>query len=517
MDQFRSLLNRANIDWNVNLQAEVIAALRKALIMQDPNYLQMLHEASETLRIADKRLEMIAALENPMDQRQALKIRKTAQPPTRLPDELCYPRTGWLGEYLNWCGGMEVPMAWHFWAGISVLAACCRRNFYLHTGSYPIFPSIYVCIVGPSGVGKSLCMQSAAKPMLESVNRHLRENPLPSGNDDSINLIPDRVTVATFLDHASISYKAEAQIEIDPATGKEKRIKAVRRRRTDSAVCIIKDELCAFIGRDSIDGGSWIEMLLDLSNGQAEYINPTQAKMRKLEGVAVTCLFGSAEENIRSKMHPSFMSGGMMGRIMWIHRMDSHRIFPVTSPLDPLIREELAKWLSSLTRSAPQEILRHPETDRWWEQFYYNWAAEKEDGDGRFSSWHNRMKDQILRVAMILALSDGRFTVQLTDLDMAQKVVGAERHRFDTLFGMLSVSRDGEVTNHVLDAIPPPPDWRAETDIVKALSRKISRMDQLTNSINLLYKAGEIRITNRTVSGTGRVVRMYQRKGKLAI
>lgn len=514
MEQFRSLLNRANIDWNVNLQAEVTAALKKALMLQDPNYYQMLHEASEKLRIAAPRLEMIAALENPMDQRQALKIRRAPTAPTRLADEQCYPTTGWLGEYLHWCGGMEVPMGWHFWSGVAILAACCRRNFYLHTGSYPIFPSIYVCIVGPSGMGKSLCMQSAAKPMLEAVNRILRANPLPNDNDDSINLIPDRVTVATFLDHAAISYKAEAEVEIGP-DGKPKKVRAKRRRRTDSAVCIIKDELCAFIGRDSIDGGAWIEMLLDLSNGQSEYTNPTQAKVRKLEGVAVTCLFGSAEENIRSKMHPSFMTGGMMGRIMWIHRLDSHRVFPTTAPLDPLVRDQLAKWLADLTRGTHQEILRHPETDRWWETFYYNWAAEKEDGDGRFSSWHNRMKDQILRLAMILALSEGRFTVQLSDLEMAQSVISIERSRFDRLFGMLSISKDGEVTNSVLDAIPEPPDWRAESDLVRSLSRKISRIEQLTQSIGLLHRSGEIRSQQRMVSG--RIVRMYQRKGRLVI
>lgn len=511
---FDALLEHPNLSTDTNTQEMIVRRLIDFRMASHAAAPSMLQRASRALDVHPDRLAAICELEDPIDRRQALKVRRRIRMATRLPDEAMYPEAGWIGSYLRWAEHMEVPLAWHFWAGLTVLAACCRRNFYTHSGAYPIWPSLYTVLVGPSGEGKSLCMQSAARPMIEAVNRRLRASRDPEARiDDTINLVPDRITVASFLDKAAIGYTVAAEKEVDPETGKTKRVRAQNWRRKDSATMILKDELCAFIGKDSLDAGAWIELLLDISNGADTYINPTQVKTRTLEGVSLTCLFGSAEENLRKGMPPTFLQGGMMGRCMWIHRLTSGRIYPTLSPLDPIVREDLAEWLVRLTRQPSREILRHPETESWWTQFYHEWAEQKEM-QPEFRSWHNRLKDQILRIAMLLALSSGRFEIRLADLELALEVLNAERERFAGLFQILSLSREGETNDVVLRAIPSSPDWITEGQLASKLQNRIGSLEQLSRSLAMLVRGGSVRLEKRRRDRAGMppiIVCGYQR------
>lgn len=496
-DDFEAILKSEILDTDPNTQEVLVRRLHDAQMTNTGAFPYMLAKAAHRLGMDPARLTRICLLDDTIDRRQALKVRVSKHRPFRLPDEEVYPTSGWLGGYLRWCEHMEVPLAWHFWAGLTILAACCRRNFYTHSGAYPIWPSIYTVLVGPSGEGKSLCLQSAAKPMIESVNRILKlTRDTERMIDDTINIVPDRITVATFLDKASISYTVAPERVVDEESGKTKRIRAQQYKRKDSATFILKDELCAFIGKDCLDAGSWIELLLDISNGTDSYVNPTQVKTRILEGVSLTCLFGSAEENLRKGMPPTFLQGGMMGRCMWIHRLSSGRIYPTIPPLDPLIREDLAEWLVLLTRQPPREITRHPECDRWWMQFYQDWADAREVS-AEFRPWHNRLKDQLLRVAMLLALSSGRFEIRLCDLELAKALLDIEKERFASLFGVLSLTKDGEMNDIVLRACPSAPEWTTEGVLAGRLKNRVGSIEQLSRALAMLVKAGAVRTEKR--------------------
>jgi len=491
-DEFEALVTSRDFPVNPNLQELAVRQAGSAAMTDATAAGEMVARIASVLRLNPQRVARICELDDAIDRRQALKIRERRPGPGgRLPDEHIYPHAGWIGSYLAWCEHMEVPLAWHFWAGLTVLAACCRRNFYVHSGAYPIWPSLYTVLVGPSGEGKSLCLQSAAKPMIEAVNRQLKASrDMATMIDDTINLIPDRITVASFLDRAAISYTVDLGKEVD-GDGKMRRPRPEKWKRKDSATMLIEDELCAFIGKDSVDAGAWISMFLRLSNGEDTYINPTQLKTRVLEGVSMTCLFGSAEENLRKGMPPTFLQGGMMGRCMWIHRLSSGRSYPSVQPLDPINREDLANWLVQLTRMEPREITRHPETEDWWYSFYENWSSAKETHP-EFKSWHNRVKDQLLRVAMLLALSNGRFEIWVRDLEDAKAVIDAEQHRFGKLFGILSLTRDGETSELVLGAIPVG-EWISANGIAGRLRGKIATMDQLQRALDLLVADGSVK------------------------
>jgi len=496
---------------DINQQAELVRQLIDARMTQNPAAEAMLEEASELLAIPLARMEAICNLEDPQDWRRALKV-KRLEPAPRLPEEAVYPTSGWIGRYLAWAEHMEVPLAWHFWSALSLIAACSRRNYYFDTGTYRIWPAFYACLVGPSGGGKSLCLQSCTEPLLKRVNYFL-ERELNDTFDDTINIIPDRLSTAAFLERCQQSYVVDVTAEpIEPTATEDgvdeptkKRARVTYKKRKDSTSIIIKDELMAFIGKDMYDCTSWCGLLLDLSNGKDTFINPTIGRgLRVLTGVAVTALFASAPENLRKLMPPAFYTGGLQGRFVWCYRTESARVYPTMPPLDPVERDHLANWLKVLSRLPEMEVTRHPETDPWWEQYYAYWDEQKEI-EPEFRSWHNRVKDQMLRVAMLLAVSNGRFQIRLDDLETANRVLSKEREKFTMLFQQIHESKEGEATHAVLAAIPSAPKWVSEAFLCSKLLHTVGSVGQLQRILQLLAKAGAVQRGEKHYGATGSI------------
>jgi len=511
-ERFDDLLASPRLPLDINLQADLVRLLTDARMMASPVFEPMLIDAASALGLPIARLDAIQRLPSTMDIRRALKVRKI-QSPTRLPGEEIYPTTGWLGRYLAWGENMEVPLAWHFWTGLSLIAGCARRNFYFDAGAFRIWPALYVCLVGQSGGGKSLCLQSCAEPMLRRVNELLLENPpLDPGIDDTINLIPDRLSTAMFLEQCQQSYivdleKQHEAEDDDESNGKSngkgpaKGVKVVYKRRRDSTSVIVQDELMSFIGKDMFDAVNWIGLLLALSNGKDTFVNPTTTRRRVLTDVSVTALFASAPDNLRKLMPPAFHTGGLQGRFVWCYRPDSGRVFSTTPPLDPVERDHLANWLLHLSRLPQIEVTRHPSTDNWWEQYYAKWDEDKEV-EPEFRAWHNRVKDKMLQIAMLLAVSNGRFVIELDDLVLAHTVLAEERSHFSELFTMLQDNKDGEANIAVLRALDSS-EWISETFLCRKLVHSVGSLQRMNQSLELLLKAKEVQKGEKMVGPKG--------------
>lgn len=62
-----------------------------------------------------------------------------------------------IDGFMKYTDGRGSPTLYRKWAAIFTVAAACERKVWLTTAKGQLFPNQYIVLVGPAGVGKSLC------------------------------------------------------------------------------------------------------------------------------------------------------------------------------------------------------------------------------------------------------------------------------------------------------------------------------------------------------------------------
>lgn len=77
----------------------------------------------------------------------------------------------WVDGFLSYTKNIGSPEIFRKWTGIFTIAAALERKVWVRTSKGQLFPSMFVVIVGPAGVGKTLA-SSISKTMLEALEDH---------------------------------------------------------------------------------------------------------------------------------------------------------------------------------------------------------------------------------------------------------------------------------------------------------------------------------------------------------
>jgi hypothetical protein len=90
-----------------------------------------------------------------------------------------------IDEFVSHSAGLPTPELFRLWGGISAIGGLLERRCWTVTAQAPLFPNMFVVLVGPPAVGKSV--------LLSQVTKFWRKI-------DKIHIAPDDVTGASLLD-----------------------------------------------------------------------------------------------------------------------------------------------------------------------------------------------------------------------------------------------------------------------------------------------------------------------------
>jgi hypothetical protein len=71
----------------------------------------------------------------------------------------------WIASFIAETSNLGAPTIWRQWAAISVIAAVLEQRVWLQTSS-PLYPNLYLMIVGPPGTGKTRTLRVAKRLLL---------------------------------------------------------------------------------------------------------------------------------------------------------------------------------------------------------------------------------------------------------------------------------------------------------------------------------------------------------------
>lgn len=338
---------------------------------------------------------------------------KTPQSPPSL--------SGWIKGFVDYTAGLPSPARFRQWAAIFAVGAAVRRRAWTSIAEgLPLYPNLFMFLIGPPAAGKTMAIVPAGE--------HLRQS-------ETARIAPNDVTKQSLLDR--LSKAPDAVTFTDPPQVIEFHYMA-----------LIIRELSNFMSQyDSALAG----LLTDL------FDNPPvneESKRGRDDGKSVTIirpslgiLAGTATKNLGSTIHKDLWGQGFMSRVLMVYsaeRIRPKRFAPSTTNID-------------LTATSPalveglREIGNIKGYIGWSEQAQEAWLEwEANDFEpyprhAKLVEYCGRRDITIGKLAMVSAMSELRETIELEDFLRAKGWLEEIEADMPEIFKEMTTHSDGMV------------------------------------------------------------------------
>ncbi len=295
-------------------------------------------------------------------------------------------KLSWLEDYISFTREQESPEIFHYWIGLSCIAAILGRSVWLDRGYYNLYPNLFIVLVSPSGRCRKTTAANIGIKMLMKV---LVEKSLGSEKKEGkLNIIMEKITP-----QALTLNLGDQVVVID------------KKPVGESKALIYAPELSVFLGKEASTTGmlALLTSLYDCPDVW-EYHTKT-AGTDYLFNVWLGMVGCTAPEWLVHGIPYDAIGGGLTARIIFVAQLESPRKNPspkVTNGMKKL-NTELVEGLESMSKIKGELSL-----SREAEEIYSTWYLDRElPSDERFASFFEREHDHMLKVAVLLSASYG--------------------------------------------------------------------------------------------------------------
>ena len=377
--------------------------------------------------------------------------------------------TNFIALYKYHCGTSQVPDSFHKWSSISLLAACMGNNIWLEKFKGDrLYPNLYVLLIGPSAVGKGIAIGKAHK--------------FADYEPGIIN--PHRI---------STTKRGNIQLMSRPS-----RFKA--QEYHGSRIYTISPELVNDIGSGPL-ADEWVRWMTAMfTETDTKCTDSTGVHgIQLLDEPMINWLGGSTEEWMRKSITEDAITGGFFARTVVVSEEAnySRRIHKPTVPWDyDAVKEHLIRRIQGFCRVEGQMVLS-PEAEQIDAIWFHNRPPPDEEWE---SAMWNREHDIILKVAMVVAMSDlscwghDRYNLTINGLHIqaAQQWVTKVHSDVKPLIKIHATTRESMFFDIVVKFIKGSRDGINHTTLLRKVYGRGVTTKYLANIIATLMEAGHV-------------------------
>lgn len=303
-------------------------------------------------------------------------------------------QANWLQMYAEYTSESESPDSFHMWTGLSVLASAVRRRVWLNQGIFLLYPNMYVILVGPPGrVAKSTSIRMGRKILL--------------GVDD-VFFGPDSVTREELI----------------------RQMAKVGEKHKTAALTIHSTELSSLIEPSGI---AMIQFLTDIYDGDYKWRYSTKGSGRDvINDPLLNILAGTTPSWIAEGMPEDVIGHGFTARVIFVYEEQPRHLNPFPEESDPQLVHALTEDLKHIA-TLKGAFDWHPEARDLYIN-HYKKIAESIPSDYRIEGFHWRKKIHLLKIAMLLSLSErDSMVIHAQDIETAWTMIsGLEERMYKT-------------------------------------------------------------------------------------
>lgn len=328
----------------------------------------------------------------------------------------------WLDAYMTYTNNSEPPDTYRLWTGISVIAACLKRKCVLRWGTLPIYPNMYIVLVGPSGrcrkgtamsQGMFFLREMGIKLAAESITREALIRELKESNDT----------------------------QVDPQTND---------MHLHASLTIYSQELTVFLGYNNqalmSDLTDWFDCR-DTWTYRTKHMGTDE-----IVGVWVNLIGATTPELIQTTLPRDAIGGGLTSRMIFVFEPKKGKtvVAPFLSESERELEVKLLEDLQKICMISGEFKISDEFMDRW-----IAWYTEASEGkppfeDYKFSGYFERRPTHLLKLCLILCASrtsDKRITEG--DFDRAVEIMDRTEVRMPYAFSGFGKNQSADVMERV--------------------------------------------------------------------
>lgn len=323
-----------------------------------------------------------------------------------------------LRSYLHYASGNECPEMFHVWGAYAALSAAVSRKVWLPFEDIAIFPNLYVMYVGDAGNGKSWALGKMKRLLAEMKLPYSGSLETPpgmwrfmAGNDKSDPPLPSPVKfVAKWPDGVL---------------------------RDCHPMTIIANEFINFI---SLDQQGWVNSLNDIYDEDMYHYRTKNMGEDTLIGPYIV-LVGALTTEVSSDLQKArIISTGLARRTLFQYGQrlfgDPHAI-PTFTDSQKAARADCVAHLKRLNAPTVNGAFTWTEEVReWWTNWYNPYLGTVPKQNPTIRSWYASKPTQVLKVAMLSALSESTdLVMNVGHLETSLAYLGRLEEDLPKIFG----------------------------------------------------------------------------------
>lgn len=327
----------------------------------------------------------------------------------------------WLKTYMEYTAYNEAPEHFHFWTGVSVIAAALRRKVWIDMRYFQWAPNFYIILVAPPGI--------VNKSTTIGIGRELL------GEIEGINFGPSSITWQSLI--TDLSACAES-VPMTPTTF-----------QTMSNLTFHIGELGTFV---DFQDRRMIDVLVDLwDNRTGAWEKST--KMSGREAVVnpwMNILGATTPAWLADNLPVSMIGGGFTSRCIWLFSTKKkcriaypqRQVVPAT--LDKM-KKDLVEDLKTIADLRGEFVLTE-DAYKFGEAWYDKHSEKLEANDAEhdtYGGYHARTQTQLHKLAMVISASQrSDLIISRADLESAAALVDSLESDIPRVFKTLHATEE---------------------------------------------------------------------------
>lgn len=352
-----------------------------------------------------------------------------------------------LEEYRKFTSGNETPELIHLWVGMNTLAGACEKRIWIDQGLFRLYLNLYVLLVAPAGVcAKSTSMDIGAK-LLREAGYSVMDGATTKEKiiDDMVGLIKS-VTMpnGTVYNHAPVTFVA--------------------------------NELNVLLST----GADMIKFLVEIWDRETHYSYKTKnSGVYEIPYPYFNFIAAAVPQWFGNSIAGDLGATGFLARCIIVYQEKKRKKVPRVRFTDEqrIARDNCLNMLISMTEIYGM-VKFTPEADEFYDAWYMLQDPLPTD-DYRMTGYiERRTKSHILKIAALMAIGDGRDTVEVLDFERAIHLITETEKYMRKAYVIAGTNPHAAHIHHIVSMLRATPGQRMLLqDIVRAVYTEISSSD----------------------------------------
>jgi hypothetical protein len=377
------------------------------------------------------------------------------------------PTKGWLGSYLNFSRNLQACPRFRFFSASVVLGAATQNKVWIQRGDEgllpKLFPNPWVMLLGPPGYGNKT----------QTIN--MAVNCLHQSCDD-VKILSDKLTPESLVKALSEPVDIKDTIRVGPR---------------DATGLIKAPELSVIFGKQQYNTGM-VSLITDLYDYREEWVSETIMRGRNvLKHVCISIIGGSTPDWLQTMLPQDAFTGGFMSRFIIVEMPPTYlkmEGWPV-KPEDGGGWEELKQELAEIAKIRG----RMEWTDESKGLYIKHYEALRPTGDRQRDAYRVREVEQILKVAMVLSLSEKSLVLEGEHFTRAQQILDGLMLETESRILHLTTHPRMSLVQEINELLLKFGE-KSERDLIRHFYRTLSYGEnQFHEAISVLLRAGMIK------------------------